>query len=321
MISHFESTQEFQDKFGPERTGEFYDPVHLQDRKVAFSIKRKYPEDIRYKPAIYKNGEPDNIAAIWVIYAHPEESKKEIKLNKVPVRVRVANMSVYRTAHFDYDYDDPEAPTKDSLEESAATPKPIDLEYNDEYFYDHDRSVFIDSAGATLSGIEILNKVFSDHCSTVHWLKGLRLRTKLIAQSKSTGLVSALIIVLEIILKKAFGRTLEESDSISAFYRGYKSDSLKKLNEDSLNVFGYKAAKSVIIIFCIVVILGAYFRYHCSTTGGYLGFVGDSNFLSVVHGLFLLWLLDVIVPFLLFWAINGLIKVRTKIMFMQFKGP
>ena len=169
------------------------------------------------------------------------------------------------------------------------------------------------------SGIDILNRAYSDHCYTVHWLKGLKIRTKLFAQSKGSGLISALIKVLSFVLKKAFGRTLEESDLISAFYNGYKLDDFKKLGEDSLNVLGYKTAKSVIILFCAIVIVAAYFKYSNLITGNYFTFVGKSNFLSVVHGLFLLWVLDVIVPNLLFWIINGLIKLRKQIMFTRFK--
>lgn len=320
-MDYFESTEQFQEAFGLNQNNDYFGPVPLQDRKVGFSIKRKYPDNIRYKPAIYENGEHDNVAALWVTYTHPEESRKPINAKKVPLGVRVAIMSRYRSKHYDYDFEDEESPTEDSVEKSLSTPKPIELEYPNEFFYDHERSSFIDNNGSEITGIEILNKVFDDHCNTVHWLKGLSIRFKLLAQSKGQGVISAIVTFLTFILKKVFGRTLEESDSVSALYHGYKFDDFKKLSEDSLNIFGYKAAKSVIVLFCAFIIAIAYFRYSSGVTGGYVGFVGKSNFLSVIHGLFLLWSLDIVVPIIVFWLINGLIKVRTLIAFMKVKWP
>lgn len=321
MTKPFDTTEQFLKAFDLEAYKNYYDPIPLRDSKVGFSIKRKYPEDIRYKPAFKKDGSPDNIVAIWVVYSHPQETKKEININKVPIRVRVANMSLYRTAHFDYDFNDENCPTEDSAEKSASTPKPIELDYSNEFFYDHERDEFINEVGTVIKGIDILNRVFTDHCDTVHWLKSLKLRSKLFAQAKGTGLLSALITFLVFALKKTFGRTLEEKDTFSAIYHGYKKDDFKKLNEDSLNVLGYKAAKSVIIVFCFIVIVTTFWRYKANMSGGYLGHIASNNTLSLIHGLFFIWFLDVVVPYLLFWLINGIIKIRTNIMFMRFKVP
>ena len=258
------------------------------------------------------------MAAIWVVYTDPSESEKPLDLGRVPVQVHVAKISLYRSKHFDYDFDDDESPTQDSLEVSASTPKPIGLDYSNDFFFDHHRSTFIDEKGKTLNGIDLLNRVFTEHCNTVHWLWGLRLRVKRSTKSKLVELISALITFLRFIMKQAFGRTLEERDSISASTRGYKREALKKLGEDSLKVVGYKAAKPVIILFCGVVIMGSLWRYSCGSNGGYLGYVASSNFLSVIHGLFLLWFLDVVIPNLLFWSVNGLIKLRIIVIFMGF---
>lgn len=314
----FETTAEFQKHFDLESNKEYFDPIPLTDRKVAFSIKRHYPSNIRYKPAYTKAGKPDNVAAIWVVYTHPSESEKPLNLGRVPVQIHVEKMSLYRSKHLDYDFDDDESPTQDSLEVSASTPKPIGLDYSNEFFFDHHRNTFIDENGNSLKGIDLLDRVFTEHCNTVHWLWGLRLRVKRSTKSKLVELISALITLLKFIMKQAFGRTLEERDSISASTRGYKREALKKLGEDSLKVVGYKAAKRVIILFCGVVIVVSLWRYFYGCNGGYLGYVASSNFLSVIHGLFLLWFLDVVIPNLLFLSVNGLIKLRMIVIFMGF---
>jgi hypothetical protein len=318
---YFDNTQQFLEKFDLESNVQYFNPIPLDDRKVAFSIKRNYPDNTRYKPAISKSGNPDNVVVIWLVYTDPDEADHNIRLTKVPIHVSVSNYSLFRTKHFDYDYDDPDSPTRASLEESAATPKPISLEYPNEFFYDHNRDIIFDENGSEISGIDLLDRVYSEHCDTVHWLKGLRLRSKMFTQSKGSGAMTLLITFFTFILKKLFGRTLEDDDMLSVLYKGYKHDAFKKLNEDTLNLFGYKASKSVIVFFSLIIIIGTFMRYNSGGSEDYLEFVGSSNFLSVVHGVFLLWLLDIVVPNGIFWIINLLIKIRLKIIFMKFRAP
>ena len=271
---------------------EYFSPVPLSDRRAAFSIKRQYPNNIRYKPPIRPNGNPDNVAVIWVIYNHPDESGGRVENNRVPVSARVANISLFRQKYFDYDFNNPDSPTEEALGKSKATPMPVDLNYEGDFFYDHNQDIFVNESGSVISGIELLNKVFSDHCSTVHWRRGFSLRFKLFAQSKSAGLIPLIVTFLKSILKNAFGRTLEEDDATALFSDGYKKNDFKKLSENSLNVFGYKASKQVIFLFCVIVFIGAIWGYNAGTTGSYFGYIGASNFLSVIHGLLLLLILD-----------------------------
>jgi len=317
MPDFLESSKELLKLFKLDKQDEYFDPIELNDRKVAFSIKRKYPDDISYKPAHRKDGEPDNIVAIWVTYTHPDESRQEININKVPVGFRVSNISLYRQNHFDYDYEESESPPKESVEQSLATPMPLSLEYSNDFFFDHSRDVFIDESGNPQTGLDILDRVFSEHCDTVHWLKGLKLRLKLLFQSKGIGLLSAIEVFLIFILKKLFGRTFEDSELKSAFYRPYNKSDFKKLNENSLNILGYKASKSVIILFCTIIITGSI----CGISNSYLDNILSNNFLTLVNGLFLLWLLDEVVPNILFRCVNGLIILRANLSFMKLKAP
>ncbi len=323
-MAFFANTGELLTTFGDLAAMEFFDPIHLNDTKVGFSVKRHYPSDIRYKPAIgQKSGKPDNVAALWVVYTHPEESRKGVSESAVPLRIRITNMSLYRTKHWDYEYDDfdGDCPSKDSVEASEATPKPIELEYPGEYFFDHVRNVFNDRQGRTVSGLEILDRVFQDHCKTVHLLWGLRLRVKLFAQDNFAGLLSVLTTFLVWTLKIFFGRSIEDDDGMAGLFRPYKPEAMKKYDADSLDVLGYKASKQVVVLFCALVIIVSFFRYNSGITGDYWSGVGESEFLSLVHGLFFIWLLDVVVPWLLFWIINGNIWLRTTVLFMKLKGP
>ena len=240
----------------------------------------------------------------------------------MPLRIRIANMSLYRTKHWDYDYKDTEGdcPSRDSVEASEATPKPIELEYPVEYYFDHVRDVFFDRHGKVVTGIEILDRVFEDHCKTVHLLWGLRLRLKLFTQDYFSGFLGVVISVLVWILKNLFGRTIEDDDGMAGLFRQYKREALRKYDADSLDILGYKASKQVVVLFCALAIALSFLRYCNGWKNDYWSSVGGNEFLSLVHGLFLIWVLDVVLPWLLFWIINGTIWLRSAVVFMKLRG-
>jgi hypothetical protein len=132
------------------------------------------------------------------------------------------------------------------------------------------------------------------------------------------ALFSSLLVWL---LKNFFGRSIEDSDVMAGAFRTYKLEALKKYEVDSLDILGYKASKHVVILFCFLAILVSYYRFSTGVSNDYISSIGGSEFLSLVHGVFLIWILDVVIPLAIFWLINGLIWLRTTVMFMKFKWP
>lgn len=315
----FNSTHQFQEIFNLQHHKEYFDPILLTDRKVGFSVKRKYPENIRFKPALKKNGEPDDVALMWVKYTHPEETEQEIDPLRVPIVIRISKFSKYRAKNFDYNYEDEESPTKESVNRSESTPKPISLNFDNEFFYNHDEAKFFDEKGKELQAEDVLNRVFESHCNTIHHWKGLKIQAKLFSQAKGLGAISILISIITFLLKFLFGRTLDEKDMITEYYHGYESSQFKKLDQDSINIFSYKASKSVIIFFCFFVILLTIVAYFSDYSNGYIPFVTKNNTLTLIHTFFSLWLLDMLIPKLLFKIINLCIKIRTHVSSITFK--
>jgi len=316
---YFNNACELIDKFGVRDLNEYEHITPLTDRKVGFSVQRKYPQHIRYVPPKTKKGEDDVVALIHIIYNRPVETKLETDALKIPLVVRVGAHSRYRQNHFDYDFNDEDCPTKESLAESKQTSQPISLDYIDEFFFDHTNNAFVDRAGKAISGQDILERVFREHLDTTHLIKGLKLRLTLRAQCVSVSLLTLLSTFIVFLLKKFFGRTIDESDNLASFYWGYETKDFKKLSTDSLDVFGYKTSRSVIMVFCFVVALAYGVKYVFSLSTPYLKAVFSDNFLSIIHALLVLGFLDVVAPYMLFHVLNFLIRLRTKIMFATFK--
>jgi hypothetical protein len=325
-MTYFASTEDFLAQFGDLealKSKGFFGPIYLDDRKAGFSIKRYYPDNIRYSPAIgQKSLKPDNIAVLWVVYTHPDDFGREVNLSAVPLRIGIAEISFYQIKHGDYDYNDREGdcPSKNSVEESLATPRPRALEYLEDYVFDHSQNEFIDRKGRIVSGVEILDRVFRDHCNTVHLFWGLKLRIKRFIQNeirgKLVGLLGGLFAILVWALKNLFGRSIESDDRQAGFLEMYKPKALKKYNLDSLSIFGYKASKQVSVLFCFLTISASFIRYQLCITNDYWASVTENAFLSLVHGLFIICLLDVVFPRCLFWMINGVIWLRARLLFM-----
>jgi hypothetical protein len=313
----FENTEQFVKKFKLNERPDYFECVELRDRKVGFSIKRLYPDDISYKPTRTSDGSPNNTAALWVTYLHPSETSKKLDHNRIPITIRISNIDLYVAKHWDYDFDDPRSPTEESVEKSKKTRKPIELESNEEFYYDHAHDRFIDKKGTVFTGLQILDKIYIEHCNTVHFFKGLAIRSKLFMRSKIHTSLGLIIGFIKFILLKVFGRTIEDEDGLSELFRGYDAHSLKKLSTDSLEVFGYKAPKGIIILYCLLVV--TYSVFALKIENSYLHLIADKEILILAHSIFVLWFLDFVVPPILFHIMNVVIWLRTKIMRMKFK--
>ena len=295
--------------FGDIENAGYVNPVVLTDANAGFSVQRTYPGDIKFKPAKTSEGKDDSIACIWVVYESKKQSSKNLP---VPIRFRVGLMSKYRARHFFDDDDlDPEKPTKISLAASQRTPQPIELNLRDGYFFDPHTGGLVDENGSSVEGIDALDEIYQAHCDTVHPLKGLGIRSKQVAHSFSRNLLDKLIDRSKWSLKNLFGRTLNERTDRSSYFDGYKGQDFGKLPEDCIEVLGYKVPKRVLGLFIILSATTAYFLYPVEERS-YADLVVHSEVLLTIHCLTGLLFLDVIVPHLMFAAVNGLINIRKR---------
>jgi hypothetical protein len=303
------SGQDLLSRFQVENSQDYYDPVILTDTYAGFSIRRNYPEDIRYKPAHYSDGKPDNVAVIWVVY-----DKKRVDASNptlVPVRCRIATMSIYRTAHWDYDFSDDQCPSKDSVELSNSSPQPFSLDFPADYFYDTERGIFISMGGKEVAGIEILNTIFNEHIDSVHYLKGIRYKFDSLKRSIEYSFYDLFIKAIKILLKTIFGRTIEEDWKTNSAFDGYPISAFKKLQLSSIEIFGYRTSKNVIVVFCLLIAFAS-FVFLPLDDNSYLSSVLESEILTTIHVILILILLDEAIPRILFVFMNLLIYLRKK---------
>lgn len=168
--------------------------------------------------------------------------------------------------------------------------------------------MIVDSNKIEVSGVTILNKLFEYHCRSVHPVKGLGIRGKVKIQKGIFSLFEKLIKIIVYILK-IFDRRLVEHIERNVYFEGYSNIDLKRIELDSIEVGGYRASKNVIVIFSLI-IAGVAFWLLPLKENTYLGALIHSEFLMVIHSLLLLIILDEIIPRILLWSINLIIKAR-----------
>ncbi len=294
--------------FGDYSSAGYVDPIELRDKTIGFSIQKSYPDNIRFKPAKGPKGD-DDVAVIWVVY-EPHKTNAQTKLT--PLRLRIATMSKYRAAHWDYNFDDEEnCPTEESVFQSKSTPRPLDLTLINEYHYAHASDSLVDSKGVRVVGREMLDRLFMDHCDSIHPIRGIRWQGERKLSEFLRWAIEQPVLILVWALKNIFGRTLDEQRDRSSFLDGYLWGDFKKVSVDSLEVAGYRTSKRVVLIFLLLVITGSAVLLPADEKT-YVGTLVRSEFLLALHSLALLLILDEVIPALLFWLLNRSICLRRR---------
>ena len=124
MSNISQATEEFAKDFKKEPNDEVV--LWSGDNGVGFTVLRKYPDNIPFIPARNKDGEVDSVCMIKLGFPIRQETINE---KEVALFISISKQSRYLlNGHWNYDFDDEEAPTKDSLEESKKSRQPVDLE-------------------------------------------------------------------------------------------------------------------------------------------------------------------------------------------------
>ena len=297
------------------KEGHFIKPIFKKE--IGFSVKREYPEINRFKPPIKKDGKPDVFALVGILY-EPERCDQR-KPRVVPISAKISVFSKYISKNWDYDFSDNECPTEESVIASKKTPKPVDLSAFDQYAYDHDNDVFLDADGNTLEGISIIDGLYEDHLATVDTFKGLVFRWKLASRSKTGAVCETVRGILKWFLRTVCGRTLESDEMMRGIWGSYRPEDMRLLKTERIDVFGYKASKNVIVTFCTLLLLGYSFFHWTSLSSSWISGVANNSLLAFAFSIVLISILDNILPKVFLWLINGLNRLRWKMLSVSVK--
>ncbi len=178
---------------------------------VGFSVVKNYPSDFAFYPARTTDGQLDSVALIKIAYRSNQESDSGV----FDLFVHISKASKYLFgSRFDYNFSDPDCPTRESLEQSKRSRQPIDLQ-DTSFAYDAGSKTFTDkeNGNATITLRKIIDRIFALHIKTATW-QGLTFRTSV--RSKENALLLSVFLVQWLEAgQKFFGKQLErERDDI-----------------------------------------------------------------------------------------------------------
>ena len=311
----FDSVEEFIALFSLENSTLYSEAIPLRDRRVAFSTQRLYPNNCPFIPAKLKNGEPDTVVLIHVVYPHRHESNEKYDSHKVPITIRLGPFSKWRADHFDYDFFQDLCPTEESVRASKASPQPREMLFMHDFFYDHHANSFYGRmADVKLSGEDLLNRVFEAHINSI----GTADNSEAPSDSNKTKtpiiirFCNAYISGSKWLLRHWFDRTIDDQSRTASFLQGYSRSDLKRLSTDSLIVFGYKCSPKIVFFLCALTAIASAVAYWAPMELIYVKRVFSNTYLSTTHSILMLALLDVALPEIIFWSLNQAINFRFK---------
>lgn len=319
-MEYFKSPSQFRERMFGAADMSHLDPLDFIDDSIGFSIKRRYPNDCRYRPPVTRDGEPDTVALIRVLYLSPDRHSEVKRLDKVPLIIDISAHSMYLFKHRDYNFEDPDCPTQESLMISKKTPAPISLEYTSEYFYDHSKESVVDRDGTLLSGQKIVETIFNQHCNTTRPIIEAKYRIKLRSRAVHLRILEGLLKFTLFVLKKGFGRSFEmPENSLKGLAFKYDARDMRFLSTNKIEFFGYKASINVIVTFCFLVVLGFTVAHVFGYTSDYVDTVAASPLLALCFSILVLAVLDNMLPMLIFRLINWLIDLRLNTMMKKIR--
>lgn len=124
---------------------------------------------------------------------------------------------------------------------------------------------------------------------------------------------NAIIFICKYSLKLLFSRKLIPDHSKGTSFEGYSKKNMKKEETKTLNLFGYEASKNVIILFCILILLTYILVKTLNIDVPPLKGLITNSITSIALAILVLIFLDEILPCFIFWLLNKVIRLRTKI--------
>ncbi len=284
----------------------------INSHTVGFSVIKEYPEKRLFTPAQTKEGKLDSVALIKVGY--DKSNTKEISL-----RVNIHKVSRYLlNNHWDFNFEDKESPTEESLKESKASRQPIDLIELSRYIFHLDTQKIFDlEKNSYIDPKKIIDDIYKTHLET---LRDIPFRIKMAIKNNSFGFIEPTNKFLMWVNFFFFGKQLKEDPKIfRGVFQTYPHENLISLSTEKIKILGSdfpitnQTARTFVFLIAILFLIDYYFKFDI------FGFIALAK-TSAKNTLFLtsstatlLIVFDRSVPHVTLSFINLLIKSRLRV--------
>lgn len=286
--------------------------IWSDDKEYAgFSVLRSYEENTGFFPAMTKSGKEDTKALIKIGVHILEKTEKKLSLF-----LSVSKFSKYRSSHFGIDFDDPDAPTKDSLNESEKSKQPIDIEERERFSLIIDSFSFIDEkTNKIISANDIIDYMYDLHIKTISSGKGYILKAKLSSRELVCNRIIPFFVIISKKSLKIFGKEIvdDKEDFTVGLFKSYNfTKHIITRYPYSLPFFSSDVRVSLINIFWIALSLLAFWFYDPAGKD-------ISEVFSIALSIVFVAIFEFFIPFIIMCFVNSMIILRTKLETKRFK--
>lgn len=285
------------------------------DTAIGFSIIRNYPEKGSFIPVKNKDGTNDSSVLIKIGYL-----PQYVEENKAYLIVSASKYSNYLSNRFRYDFNDPNAPTKEAVELSERSEQPLNVngDKNEYYFCLKDNKIKETKNNKNISVNEVINRIYKSH---------IRTTTDIVFKTKNTlkKVMSNLPNIINPWLKRGFRffkrEFIEGEDYKVGLFEPYifsRNIREKEINKVNLFNSGIVIKKQSVIItsltLLILFILSFYFKIELLNFINFIGFNINNQIFILSFIITFTFLVDFITDYLpvrvLFFLINIIVKIR-----------
>lgn len=279
---------------------------------IGFSVIKEYPEKSSFVPAKNAEGKMDSVTLIKIGYDNENNAK-------VPLRVNIHKASRYLlNGHWNYNYEDKNSPTEESLKESKESKQPIDLEDLSRYIFNTTtKKLFDKEKNKYISPKEIIEDIYETHLQT---LKNRSFRAKMAIKNNISSFVDPINRTLKWTNFFLFGKQLKETSNFSTgIFQTYAYSDLISLTTEKTKILGSdfpvtnQTARTFVVILVFIFLINYFLKFDIF---GLVNILNESSknslFLAALIAV-MLYIFDRVLPNFILFLINCFIKLRLKI--------
>lgn len=285
---------------------------------VGFSILKNYPKEGLFTPSYSKGNKQDSVAMIKIGYY-----SEEVKNGVAPLVVRIHKSSRYLLdGHRDFNFEDKNSPTRESLEISGNSRQPIDLEENTRYELNIEKMAIFDLVLKKYVKPKLVVKfIYELHLKT---LFDLGFRLKIFLQKISINSIPRAVDLLADINFNWFGKKIRDTKDFSVgIFKVFNHNDLIDLSTEKIRVFNSdfpitnQTARAYVFFFLFVFLIKKYFNK--DIFGLFSLFETQSTFFLAILVATSIYIFDQGFPHLILFTQNCLIRLKLRVIQSRIK--
>jgi hypothetical protein len=288
--------------------------VPFQDPKCpGFSVRRNYPPDTELSKVLTRQGNPDLCCLIkWGI----PRAQVSGGVRGMHFSASVFSRWNYNRFPDDYDFSNPDCPTPESVHSFKRGPKPKDLTFDDEFFYDTADGQFYGQDGRPVTGKQILDYLYDYHCRTLRRSFRIKSAALDICTWSIRWVLRRLQDIAAWLLEHGYDIKLTERDHWY-FFRTYGFSDFKRISPDSnSHFFGFQSSKRSLFSNMLLLAVICLLAYRYLPRGGFFEAVYRNAPMTTAALVFMFLLLDQVIPLFLKGVVCGISRLRPATLFM-----